>query len=282
MRVLIAGCGDLGTETGLRLAAAGHSVIGVRRSPARLPAPLIGVRGDLTTGHLDELPDDVEVVVYAAAPDQRTEAAYVGAYVDGPRHVLDALARVRARPRRLLLVSSTAVYGVTDGSWVNEDTPPAPSSATGEVLVAAEQAVLERGPEPTILRLSGITGPGRTRLVDQVRTGSAVAPEHPVWTNRIHRDDAAEAIVHLMERRAAPDPLYLGSDEEPAELGAVLGFLADQLRLPPPPRGPVERSRGGSKRCRNSRLLATGFTFAYPTYREAYRAVLAEAGRRHP
>ena len=282
MRVLIAGCGDVGTEAGLRFAAAGHQVVGIRRRPEQLPAPIVGVRGDLAAGHIDELPDDVEVVVYAASADARSEAAYLGAYVDGPRHVLDALTRVRARPRRLLFVSSTAVYGVTDGSWVDEDTPTTPASVTGEVLVEAEQAVLERSPEPTVLRLSGITGPGRTRLIERVRTGRAVAPEGPVWTNRIHRDDAAAAIVHLTTRRSVPAPVHLGSDDEPATLGAVLGFLADQLDLPPPATGPVERSRGGSKRCRNARLVATGFGFAYPTYRQAYAAILAGEGQRHP
>ena len=282
MRVLIAGCGDLGTETGLRLAAAGHSVVGIRRTPTRLPAPLIGVRGDLAAGHLDELPDDVEVVIYAAAADQRTEQAYLGAYVAGPRHVLDALARVRARPRRLLLVSSTAVYGVTDGSWVDEDTPARPATVTGEILLAAEMAVLERGPEPSAVRLSGIYGPGRTRLIDQVRTGRAVAPDPPVYANRIHRDDAADALVHLATRREAPHPCYLGVDDAPVDRGEVLRFLAEELGLPEPPTGPDRRTRGGNKRCRNDRLVATGLTLTYPTYREGYRAVLAGDGVRHP
>jgi nucleoside-diphosphate-sugar epimerase len=282
MRVLIAGCGDLGTEAGLRLAAAGHSVIGIRRSPDKLPPPIIGVRGDLAAGYLDELPDDVEVVAYTAAADDRSEAAYLGAYVAGPKHVLDALARAGARPRRLLFVSSTAVYGVTDGSWVDEDTPTRPASVTGEVLVAAEQAVLDRADGPTALRLSGIYGPGRTRLIDQVREGRAVIPDPPVHTNRIHRNDAADAIVHLLTRREEPAALYLGSDDAPVEQGEVLRFLAEELQLPPPPVGPSERSRGGDKRCRNTRLVGTGFRFTYPTYREGYRAVLAGEGTRHP
>ncbi len=282
MRVLIAGCGDLGTETGLRLAAAGHSVVGIRRNPTRLPAPLIGVRGDLAAGHLDELPDDVEVVIYSAAADERTETAYLGAYVDGPRHVLDALARVRARPRRLLLVSSTAVYGITDGSWVDEDTPARPATVTGEILLEAEMAVLERGPDPSAVRLSGIYGPGRTRLVDQLRAGRAVAPDPPVYANRIHRDDAAAALTHLATRREPPQPCYLGVDDAPVDRGEVLRFLADELGLPEPPTGPDRRTRGGNKRCRNDRLMATGFTLTYPTYREGYRAMLAGGGVRHP
>jgi nucleoside-diphosphate-sugar epimerase len=282
MRVVIAGCGDLGTEVGLRLAAAGHAVVGVRRSPERLPDPIIGVRGDLAAGHLDELPDDTELIVYTAAAGERSEAAYLGAYLAGPRHVLDALARVRARPRRFVFVSSTAVYGVDDGSWVDEETPAEPRTVTAEVLVAAEQAILGRGPQPTALRLSGIYGPGRMRLVDQVRDGHAVVPDPPVFTNRIHRDDAAAAIVHLLTRREEPDPVVLGSDHAPADRGEVLRWLAEQLDVPPPPSGPDERSRGGNKRCRNDRLVATGFAFTYPTYREGYAAVLRGEGTRHP
>jgi nucleoside-diphosphate-sugar epimerase len=282
VRVVIAGCGDVGTEVGLRLAAAGHSVVGVRRSPERLPPAIIGVRGDLAAGHLDELPDDVALVVYAAAPADGSEAAYLATYLAGPRHLLDALARVRARPRRLLFVSSTAVYGVDDGSWVDEDTPTSPGSVTGEVLVAAEQAVLERAPEPAVVRLSGIYGPGRTRLLDRVREGPAVAPDPPVYANRIHRDDAAGALVHLLTRSEEPASCYVGSDYAPAALGEVMGWLAGQLDVPPPPTGPVERSRGGNKRCRNDRLVATGFAFTFPTYREGYAAVLRGDGSRHP
>jgi nucleoside-diphosphate-sugar epimerase len=283
MRVVIAGCGDLGTEVGLQLAAAGHQVVGIRRSPARLPAPIIGVRGELSVpGRIEELPDDTAAVVYAAAPDARSEAAYLGTYLAGPGHVLDALARVRARPRRFVFVSSTAVYGVDDGSWVDEDTPTAPADVTGEVLVAAEVAVLERAPTPTVVRLSGIYGPGRTRLVDQVRDGRAVVPDPPVYSNRIHRDDAAAAIVHLLKRDEEPAACYLGSDDAPVERGEVLRWLADELRVPPPPTGPDQRSRGGNKRCRNDRLAATGFAFTYPTYREGYAAVLRGEGVRHP
>lgn len=283
MRILIAGCGDLGTEAGLRFAAAGHEVVAVRRRPELLPPTIVGVRGDITTGRIDELPPDVEVVVHAAAADDRSEAAYLGAYLEGPRRVLDALVRWGARPRRLLFVSSTAVYGaVDDGSWVDESSPTRPAGVTGEILVAAEQAVLERGPQPSVVRLSGIYGPGRTRLIDQVREGRARLPEPPYHSNRIHRDDAAAALVHLALRREEPDPIYLGSDDDPADHAEVLRFLAELLEVPEPPSGPVERRRGGDKRCRNDRLVATGFGFRYPSYREGYPAVHAGEGTRHP
>jgi nucleoside-diphosphate-sugar epimerase len=282
MKVLVAGCGDLGTEVGLRLAAAGHEVVGLRRSPQRLPAPIVGVGGDLATGRIADLPADTEVVVYPAAAGERSEAAYLGTYVAGPQHVLDALARAGARPRRFVFVSSTAVYGTDDGSWVDEDTPPEPSSWSGEILLDAEVAVQDRAPSPTVVRLSGIYGPGRTRLIDQVREGRAVVPDPPVYANRIHRDDAAAAIVHLLLAVAEPAACYLGSDRAPVDRGEVVRWLATQLGVAPPPSGPDQRSRGGNKRCRSDRLVATGFRFAFPTYREGYAAVLRGEGIRHP
>jgi nucleoside-diphosphate-sugar epimerase len=280
MRVLIAGCGDLGTEAGLRFAAEGHRVLGVRRSPEKLPDDIAGFAADLSEP-LPELPDDVEVLVYAAAADGRTEQAYRRAYVDGPRHVLDALDRAGAPLRRVLMVSSTGVYGITDGSEVDEDTPTEPTSASGAVLVEAERGLHDRRPDATVFRLAGVYGPGRTRLIDQVRDGSAVIPDPPVHTNRIHRDDAARAIVQLTTGDTSPPRVLIGVDHDPAERGEVLRFLADELGLPHPPTGGDGRSRGGDKRCRNDRLLATGFRFTYPTFREGYRAMLAGVGTRH-
>jgi nucleoside-diphosphate-sugar epimerase len=286
VKVLIAGCGDLGTETGLRLAAAGHAVVGLRRRAGLLPAPIVPLAGDLTA-QLPALPTDVDAVVFAATAPERSETAYRRTYLEGLQRVLDGLVAVAASPARVLFVSSTAVYGVEDGSWVDETTPTDPRTPTGRVLVEAERA-LASGPFPgTSLRLAGIYGPGRTRLLEQVRRGEAALPDRPVHTNRIHRDDAAAAIAHLLDTVLRPAACYVGVDHDPADRGDVLRFLADELGLQPPSRraGDVAgtgRRRGGDKRCRNDRLLATGFRFAYPTYREGYRAVIRGDGVRHP
>lgn len=280
MTVVIAGCGDLGTEAGLRFAATGRRVLGMRRSPDHLPQAIQGQAVDLSR-EIPEMPVDTEIVVLALAADRRTEDAYRSAYVDALRNTLDGLTGAGARPRRVLFVSSTAAYGVDDGSWVDEGTPAVPTSMTAIVVREAEVALHERLPHAIVLRLAGIYGPGRTRLIDQVRDGAAVAPDPPRHTNRIHRDDAAAAIVHLTTMRQASAPLYLGVDHSPAERGEVLRFLADELSAPHPPVGTATPTRGGDKRCRNDRLCATGFRFAYPSYREGYRAVLSGRGVRH-
>jgi nucleoside-diphosphate-sugar epimerase len=284
--VLLAGCGDLGTEAGLRFAALGHRVVGWRRSPEKLPAAIEGVTADLSSAGLPAIPKDITAVVVAVAADSPTEAAYRAAYVDGLAHVMDALERDGVTPRRVLFVSSTAVYGDAGGGWVDERTTPEPGSFSGRVIRAAEDLLLSRlrgtGSAPVVLRLGGIYGPGRTRLIDQVRTGTAVIPDEPRYTNRIHRDDAAAAIVHLATMDSVPSPVYVGVDNDPAELGEVLRFLAAEMGYPEPPVGPAGEARGGNKRVSNALLRGTGFEFAYPSFREGYREVLAGTGVRHP
>ena len=311
MTVLLAGCGDLGTEAGLRFAAAGYRVVGWRRSPEKLPAAIEGVAADLSSGELPPIPADTTAVVVAIAADSSTEDAYRTAYVDGLSNVLDAVLASGASVRRILFVSSTAVYGDAGGGWTDERTTPEPGGFSGRIIREAEELLYSRlrgtGITPVVLRLGGIYGPGRTRLIDQVRGGSAVIPAAPRFTNRIHRDDAAAAIVQLCTMDAVPAPVYLGVDNEPAELGEVLGFLAAELGLPRPASesasatgggsasgvgasasgGGVsasggEPSRGGNKRVSNGLLRSTGFEFQYPSFREGYRAVLAGVGVRHP
>lgn len=291
MTVLLAGCGDLGTEAGLRFAAAGHRVVGWRRSPEKLPAAIEGAAADLGSGDLPPIPADTTAVVVAIAADSPTEAAYRKAYVDGLSNVLDAVLGSGEPVRRVLFVSSTAVYGDAGGDWIDERTTPEPGGFSGRVIREAEELLFSRlggtGITPVVLRLGGIYGPGRTRLIDQVRGGSAVIPAETRFTNRIHRDDAAAAIVHLCTMGTVPEPVYLGVDNEPAEMGEVLRFLAAELGLPQPPSGAVEGaggepSRGGNKRCSNALLRSTGFEFGYPTFREGYRDILAGVGVRYP
>ena len=286
MTILLAGCGDLGTEAGLRFAALGHRVVGWRRSPAKLPAAIEGVAADLTSPDLPPVPADTSVVVIAVAAAAPAEEAYRAAYVRGVENVLDALERDGVTPERVIFVSSTAVYGDAAGGWVDESTKPNPGGFSGRVLVEAEDILQARlagtSTAGISLRLGGIYGPGRNRLIDQVRTGAAVIPEDVRYTNRIHRDDAAAAIVHLATMGSEPGPTYVGVDNEPVDLGSVLRFLAAELGLPEPQVGDAGPARGGNKRCGNDLLRSTGFAFTFPTFREGYRDVIAGNGVRHP
>ena len=281
MTVLIAGCGDLGTEVGLRLHTLGRHVVGLRRRAELLPPEIDGYSVDLAS-EKPVVPPDTDIVIVAIAAGSPDPEVYRAAYVTGLAHLLDALDEARVTPNRFLLVSSTAVYDIDDGSTVDETTPANPGPGTDAILLEAEDLLRSRVPNAVVLRLGGVYGPGRERLIDQVRTGRATLADRSRLTNRIHRDDAAALIVHLMLRDETPVPLYLGVDSTPVPGVEVLAFLAAELGLPNPEIVETGSRRGGNKRISNQRVLDTGFTFSYPSFREGYRAVLAGGATRHP
>lgn len=275
MRVLIAGCGYVGTALGLELRAVGHHPFGLRRAALGLPEQITPIAADLTDPDtLSGLPADLGAVVITTSAGSRDEEAYRAAYLDGPRNLLAALDA--PADTRLVFVSSTAVYGQQDGSWVDEDTATDPATSTGRILVEAEEQFhrLTEGGTATVVRFAGIYGPGRTRLVDQVRDGEAVCPPRPSYTNRIHRDDCAGFLHHLVTL-AQPEPHYIGVDDEPADRCTVYRWIAEQLGLPEPPTGEDVPDRGVNKRCRNHRLSASRYRLRYPTFRDGYRELLS-------
>ena len=288
MRRLIAGCGYLGSTLAARWAAAGHVVFGLRRRPVGLPAGVRPLAADLcdAAGLAAALPPDLDAVVYAVAADGRSPEAYRRAYVEGLARLLDQLPEPGPR---VVFASSTSVYGQDDGSWVDEDSPTEPRSETGRILLEAEATLAGSGRPFSILRLGGLYGPGRTGLLETVRAGKARLPDEAgVYTNRIHRDDAARALDHLVNLPDV-DSVYIGADDEPAELRTVLAWMANRLGAPglgaPEPAasaagGPLGSGRGQRtrKRCRNRRLRASGFRFQYPSFREGYDAILRAQG----
>lgn len=275
MSVVIAGCGALGTKIGLRMAASDRRVVGLRRSAALLPDMIEGVGVDLRS-EKPNLPDDVDTLVVALTADEKTAAGYRATYVDGVQNLVDALPRTVIPSVKVVFVSSTSVYGDTDGGWVDETTPEHPNTSTAEVLLEAEQRLRARLPQSVVLRLAGLYGPDRGRLVRQVRAGTATLPPHLGYTNRIHVDDAASAIIHLTTRVQRPAQVYIGADHEPVDRRELLRFIADELGVPRPEVDCATPDRGRGKRCRNDRLIATGFALQFPNYREGYRTILAE------
>lgn len=272
-RILLAGCGDLGRRVAQRLLARGDEVYALRRRPdAEAGDGIHWLRGDLADpASLRGLPRGVARLVYLPAPAERGEAAYRALFVDGARYLLDALDG--GSLRRVLFVSSSAVYGEHGGAWVDEATPADPPGFNGRVLLEAERRLAQRAPA-VVLRLAGLYGPGRLQLVERLRTGQARVPRAvPHWANRIHVDDAAAAIVHLLDLPDA-QPLYLGVDDAPLRLDALYDHLAALLGVPPPPDG-LAPAGVGSKRLSNARLRASGFAPRWPDARAGYSALLA-------
>lgn len=267
-RLLIAGCGDLGIRLASCLADGSWEIHGLRRRVEALPQTIVPVAADLADPEsLDAVAGDWDAIVYQATPDERSEAGYRVAYLEGLANLLE-----RVRARRLIFVSSTAVYGQDQGEWVDESSDTELPRFNGRVLLEAEALAARSAPEPVVVRFTGIYGPGRDYLVRKVASGDASCRESPPqWTNRIHADDCAGVLAHLLTLKQ-PAPLYCASDSHPVPRCEVLDWLAEQLGA-----GPVvrERSLGGQgKRVANARLLESGYRLNHPDYRSGYQEML--------
>ena len=283
-RILIAGCGDVGTALGLALAGHGHEVFGARRSAHRLPEPLHPLPVDLTDARaIERAVPMADTVVYAVAAGSRDEGAYRRAYVDGVSALLEVLEARAEPPRRVFFVSSTSVYGERGGAWIDETAPLAPRGFAGESLVAGERRMLASPIPATVVRFAGIYGPGRGWMIERARAGARCAGDPPKFTNRIHRDDCAGVLAHLVDLGDRCDDAYIGVDDAPVEECEVLEWLAARLGASAPRRvrGDEAASRGSGKRCSNARLRASGYRFRHPTFREGYAAALAGEGVRY-
>lgn len=306
MAIVIVGLGQLGSDVARLLQARGEDVVGIRRTAPR-PAPLPEaasipspptlpepsplpersplpepVEGRLTLQLLDiasavpTLPSDTSAVVVALAPRERSVAAYDALYRTGIANILTAATRLRGPGPRIVFVSSTAVWGEDAGDVLDDTAPASPLTGTAEALLSAERAVLAAVSDACCVRFGGLYGQASTMLVDQVRAGRVTRPSG--WTNRIHRDDAAAVITHLLDLPTGSlPPVVAGIDREPALLSDVVDHLAAALGVGPPTldeagRTPDERRRG--KRIIAAALAATGFEYRYPTFREGYAALL--------
>ncbi len=277
-KLLIIGCGDIGQRLARQLDPQRYRITGLRRHPPEdLPYLQYHSCDATQSGQLDAIlgSQEVDVVVISMTPAERSDAGYEQAYVHSCQQLVAGLKRHQRQPRLVIFVSSTAVYGQDDGSWVDEQSPTKPDSFSGKRLLEAEQIIQQSGFNHCILRFSGIYGPGRNRLIEQVKQGRASASPH--YTNRIHADDCAGALAHLIElQRTQPlAPIYLGSDSTPAPMLEVVSWIAGQLAVEDF-LAPDAANERGNKRISNQHLLASGYKLLHEDFRSGYAALVRE------
>lgn len=276
--LLVIGCGDIGAAVARHFVAEGWDVWGVRRQPMELPGATM-LQADVT------VPDSLHVlaglrpefVLLVLTPGTFTDERYRQVYVEGLRNCLAVLDR--SRLRRVFWVSSTSVFHQRDGELLDEDSPAVASGFSGRHLLEAEALLRESGIAHTAIRFGGIYGPGRDRLLRQLRGGHR-SPENPVqYSNRIHRDDTVGILQFLLARAAADQPLrelYLGVDMEPTPIATVERWFCTALDIDYAGLAQQESElRGGNRRCSSARLQALGYPFLYPTYREGLPTLLS-------
>jgi UDP-glucose 4-epimerase len=247
LRVLVTGAtGAVGPAVVRAVAAAGHHVrLLVRRVPDD-PALAAHERcvGDLTdAAAVAAAVRDVDVVVHLAGllhvtdPGPELEPEYDRINADATGQLIEATRR--AGGRRLVLASTTAVYGDTGARLATEDTVPAPDTWYARSKLAAERRVLEARrddgtPLGTVLRLSAVYGPrvkgNYRRLVVALARGRFV-PLGPGLNRRslIHEGDVGPAFLAAAASPAAAGRVYNLSDGTPHRVRDIVDAISDAL-----------------------------------------------------
>ena len=278
-KLCILGAGFSGGRLAALAAALGIPVISTRREPAPGSGHLTF---DSATGQGPD-PHQLEGVTHllnTIPPDR-----------DGNDPVLTTLGdQIKQWPLRWMgYLSTTGVYGNTDGAWVCENDPPQPSQKRSRRRLACEQEWQASGLPLQILRLPGIYGPGRSPLA-AVKAGTLQPVDKPgQMFCRIHVDDVAVAALHLMHCSAQgqhPEIVNV-CDDEPAASVSVHRYAASLLNCElPQPKAFAEAEAGMSamarsfwadnRRVSNRRLREDlGYELIHPTYRSGLAQCLA-------
>ena len=241
--MLIVGCGDVGLRVARGMNAR-VTLMALSSTPSRKDelrsrgiTPLGGDLDDRRT--LTRLAGLATRVIHLAPPpgdgreqwwrDPRTQA------------LLTALRR-RSPPASVVYASTSGVYGDCRGERVSETRAVQPRTPRAQRRVDAERALRHYGRgahvRTSILRVPGIYAPDREGGTprERLQKGTPVLRDSDdVYTNHIHADDLARAVVAALWR-GRPQRVYNASDDSELKMGEYFDLAADLYGLPRPPR----------------------------------------------
>lgn len=290
-RLVIFGCGYVGTALARAALAAGLRVEALTRNPGKAAdLRALGlsnvVVADLAAhdwhGKISPAPDFVVNCVSSGGPEH-----YRQSYVGGMQSILAWAAQASAPVGTFVYTSSTSVYPQGGGAVVDEASE-APGSTPNGTIIRESEILLQQAPVTAIrrhfiLRLAGIYGPGRHHLLDQLREGLPVlggSGAHRL--NLIHRDDIVAAILACLGASGATGSgIFNVADTAPATRAEVVGWLAAKLgRSAPGFDGSATARRAGAPmpdRIISSAKLqrVLGWRPRHPDYRSGFENILS-------
>jgi nucleoside-diphosphate-sugar epimerase len=279
---LVIGCGYLGQRVAARWHEQGQRVWVTTRQASRgeefrrqgWQAVLCDVLDPVSLAHLPP----VETAVYCVGLDRGAGQSMQRVYVDGLANVLAAW---KTPPARVIYVSSTGVYGQTEGEEVDETAAIKPTEESGRIVLEAEGVLRSRLPRAIILRFAGIYGPGRLLRAQALRDNEALAGDPEGFLNLIHVTDGAAAVL-AAEARGAAGSTYIISDDCPVRRRNFYTHLAQLLGTPPPRFEPWPSDRllpallRANRRLSNRRARTDlAWNLLYPSYEQGLLASLS-------
>ena len=274
----IVGCGYVGERLLAALAARGEEVVATTREPERAAA--LGPAARVVD------PRDAEALARVLPPQSVVVDSVPTDPERGPHMDAMLAACAHAGAQRIVYLSSTGVYAVPPGTWIDEETPAEPTTLRGRARAEEERRLFAgaawAGIEAVALRIAAIYGPGRGVQERLLKGNYRIVDEGGGFVSRIHVDDLVQVILAAGAVRPLLRSFYLVADDEPTTVRAHADGVAALLGLPPPQSVPptsasvvtVEMQIGG-RRVRNARMKSElGVSLRYPSWREGFAAIL--------
>lgn len=277
MQVAIVGAGYVGEATARWLQRQGMGVwLTTRDTQRAVELEASGIRA-VRACFEDGVPSvdilggvDAAVITFAPSSDSPEQVSL--------QHAVEWVTRLGAR--RVIYLSSTGVWGPSEGRWVHASSThwgeDERSSRRLEAEAIVEREMTRRGGMACSLRVVGIYGPGRS-MRDALLAGRYRLPgDGAMWSNRVFIDDLCDA-VRVVLQTEAPPPVLTVSDDRPFRVVELIRFLTESLGIPLPASQPIEERSAmaqallsGNRRVCSRALRALGWRPAFPTFRQGY------------
>ena len=202
------------------------------------------------------------------------------------RNIISQLKIQRVQPSKVVLISTTGVYGDCGGEWVTEETPTKPQTERGRRRLHAEHFWRSWSIEQSIalntLRVPGIYANSRIPRARIARQTPVVRSEECGFTNRVHADDLARIAIAAMQKEIAGE-VFNCSDGAPGKVSDYLQAAAAVVGLPALPEISLEQAQqtlsvgmlsylGESRRISNTKMLQKlKVALLYPDFRIGLR-----------
>lgn len=269
MNILFIGYGKTSRRVAKLLFQQGHKITTISRHPKSDPYANHLIQ-DIYHLDLSDLPN-IDVVYVLLAPDESTIEAYEKTYLKPIQYIAEALERHSIQ--RVIVVSSTSVYGEQHGESVTDHTPIYPQDEKAQILWQMEQQWSSLYTDQLIIvRPSGIYGESIKRWLKLAKNTKHYPTYH--WSNRIHIDDLARFLALLCEHKTLSQS-YIVSNHQPLPFHEILWWFQQQLNLP------LTKLTGNEitgKKLYADRMLDTGFQLEHPICFNDYLKLLKEHG----
>ena len=254
MHILFIGYGKTSQRVAKQLFQQDHQITTVSRSPKDDDFAQ-HLTQDIQQLDLSQV-QPIDAVYVLVAPSRNNSQNpienYQQTYVDSVQPIVQAL---KDHPiQRIIVVSSTRVYGESHGECIDDDSEIIPSDEQGHLLLKMEQLWQQAYPkECVIVRPTGIYGTSVARMQKLAETTKTYPNIH--WSNRIHIDDLASFLAYLLHVEHA-EKSYICSNNQPVPLHEMILKIQREMGLP---ELVLESERETGKRIFARRMLESGF-----------------------